>query len=81
MDGIGKIDEDSMPHVKFQAHLDCKRKCIEEKDCLMWTFYGGKCYLKNENTYVSTAKLVTSGKKGCITAGKIFEGNINDQHI
>ena len=69
MENIGQLNVDVPQHKYVETHLECKRKCKEDKDCLVWSYVGGKCYLKNENTYSVKSPMVTSGTKGCATSG------------
>ena len=70
MDEIG-LANTSSAYVNLENHFDCKQKCIKEKDCLMWTYIGRRCYLKNDNTFAVTNALVTAGKRGCNSLGTI----------
>ena len=53
--------------IKTDNVSQCKKQCVSTPDCLLWTFYGGHCYLK-ENDTITSAKPgfnVISGFKEC----------------
>lgn len=70
MEDISIVHDTSSPHANLKSYLDCKEECAKQKDCLLWTHIGGRCYLKTDNTFTATNSKVTSGKKGCNSSGK-----------
>ena len=70
MDNMAIDGDDYQNYTNIGNHLDCKRKCIDDKECYTWTYKDGKCYLKNENTFKGHhGDNVLSGMKDCNSTG------------
>ena len=69
MDNMDRFGDDIRYYINVANHLDCKKKCVEEKECYIWTYKEGTCYLKNENTFEGRGDNVISGMKYCNSTG------------
>ena len=52
-------------HVGVENATECLNKCNSNKECSLWTFIGGQCYLKNLNTFEGQKDNAFSGMKIC----------------
>ena len=57
-------------------YSECIKKCNDNKECFIWTYTEGSCWLKNENTFRALSNNVVGGFKECPKGGKILY-NIN----
>ena len=53
MDNTDLWGKDIEVHKNVQGHMDCKELCEGETECSFWTYISGRCYLKNNDVYIS----------------------------
>ena len=60
--------------VEMESFSQCQQYCASKSDCYVWTFYGGACYLKGNNTVLYPENRV-SGLKQCNSSGNSSQLN------
>ena len=70
MDNIETFGDDIKDYENISSHSDCMKKCKGTKECFVWTYADGVCYLKDEDMFTSFNPYVISGMKDCEGKGK-----------
>ena len=63
-------DNKDLPSIETESFNQCQKRCDPVPDCVKWTFYGGICYLKGNNTVAYPQVNRISGAKGCNSPSK-----------
>ena len=69
MDNMDRPHGDLESHANVTSHFECQEKCKSSRDCYVWTFVSGICYMKNENTVEGTGDNLISGTRECNDSG------------
>ena len=87
MRGIDRYGGDIDAIDDVSNYTECNKLCHERKDCFIWTYVEGSCYVKSENTFRTRHPNVIGGIKDCGSEkqeGKsppISKSNNNSLHI
>ena len=65
MAGVTRFGGDIATIKNVSNYFDCNKLCSENKDCFIWTYIEGACYVKNENTFWVRNQNVVGGYKDC----------------
>ena len=68
-----KLNEDKSTQTvkEVKSNENCQMLCDSEPLCYVWTFHGGACYLKGENTILYPQKRV-SGISPCKNSSELM---------
>ena len=65
MKGIDRYGGDIDTIDNVSNYSECNKRCNLKKDCFVWTYLEGSCYVKNENTFRTNRSNVIGGIKDC----------------
>ena len=65
MRGIDRYGGDIDAIDDVSNYTECNKLCHERKDCFIWTYVEGSCYVKSENTFRTRHPNVIGGIKDC----------------
>ena len=65
MRGVDRYGGDIATIDHVSNHSECSEHCIRRHDCSIWTYLGGICYIKSENTFRTINPNAVAGIKNC----------------
>ena len=71
MDNMNRIGGDLDTYDNVSNYSECIEHCNARKECFIWVFIAGSCWLKNENTFRALKENVVGGIKDCHRKGII----------
>ena len=70
MDNMDIPGDDITHYDNVANYSDCNERCKGEKECSVWTYIEGTCWLKSENTFRAIIPNVVGGIKDCEGKGR-----------
>ena len=65
MRGVDRYGGDIATINHVSNHSECSEHCIRRQDCHIWTYLGGSCYIKSEDTFRTIDPNAVAGIKNC----------------
>ena len=70
MDNMDRPGDNIRHYDNVVNHSECIKRCKNRKECAVWTYLEGTCWLKSENTFRALIPNVVGGIKGCEGEGR-----------
>ena len=65
MPGFDRYGGDIDAIANVANHSECSQHCAQKHDCSVWTYHGGSCFIKSENTFKTIDPNAVAGIKNC----------------
>ena len=69
MENLARPGDEIEEYNDLTTEMECQKKCFLNDECYIWTYIGGICYMKNDNTFLGHGDNVVSGAKNCSSSG------------